>query len=45
MERGLPMPRQKSNRQLCFVCHPYEIPAEISKNNKRNYLGIEKMVP
>jgi hypothetical protein len=41
-EIGLPLPRQKSSRPTCFVCHSYEIPTEISQDNKRNYIGIEK---
>jgi hypothetical protein len=32
----LTIPRQKSSRPTCFVYHPYEIPAEISQDNKRN---------
>jgi hypothetical protein len=42
MESGLPIPRQKSSRPMCFVCHPDEIPSEISQDKKRNYIGIEK---
>jgi hypothetical protein len=37
MERGLPIPRQKSSHPTCFLCHPYKIPAEFSLDNKRNY--------
>jgi hypothetical protein len=44
-ERGLPIPRQKSSRPTWFVCHPYEILAKISQDNKRNNIGIDKMVP
>jgi len=36
-ERGLEIPRQKSNRPTCFICHPKKISAEVSQDNKRKY--------
>jgi hypothetical protein len=34
--------KTKSNCLTCFVGHPYEIPVDISQDNKRNYIGIKK---
>jgi hypothetical protein len=36
-ERGLEIPRQKSNRPTCFICHPKKKSAEVSQNKKRKY--------
>jgi hypothetical protein len=44
-KRCLTIPRQKSSCPTYFVCHPYEILTKISQDNKRNYIGIEKLVP
>jgi hypothetical protein len=34
--------QDKNSHPTCFFCRPYEIPAEISQDNKRNYIEIEK---
>jgi len=38
-ERGLDIPRQKSNSLMCFFCHPQIVHAEVSQDNKRKHNG------
>jgi hypothetical protein len=38
-ERGLDIPRQKSNSLMCFFYHPQIVSAVVSQDNKRKHRG------
>jgi hypothetical protein len=45
-ERGLELPKQKSNRLTCFFCHSHQISAKnFPQDNNRKYWDKTNMVP
>jgi len=41
-ERGLELPRQKSSRPMCFLCHLQIVLVEVFQDNTRKIMGIKQ---